>query len=140
VQGLAVARQAAADTGPAGLWIITDQPQPLALLRRAAPRPLRRLEDSIAGAVRDRLGIEAGPASPPPGASDPHFEAQLLARVAVAALRTAAIRHRQLQAQGTQSPGIEHLLRDAFTTLTNLTSTRTPGASFKGDVSDLAIW
>jgi hypothetical protein len=58
----------------------------------------------------------------------------------VAALRTAAIRHRQLQAQGTQSPGIEHLLRDAFTTLTNLTSTRTPGASFKGDVSDLAIW
>ena len=60
MQGLAVARQAAADTGPAGLWIITDQPQPLALLRRAAPRPLRRLEDSIAGAVRDRPGTEPG--------------------------------------------------------------------------------
>src|ERR1039457_299243 len=37
---LAVARQAADGTGPAGMWIITDQPQPLALLRRAAPRPL----------------------------------------------------------------------------------------------------
>ena len=133
---LAVARQAAADTGPAGLWIITERQQPLALLRRAAPRPLRRLEDSIAGAVRDRPGTAPGPASPSPGASDPQFQAQLLARVAVAALRTAVIRHRQLQAHGgTQSPGIERLLRDAFTTLTNLTSPRAPGASRAGEPS-----
>ena len=131
---LAVARQAAAEASPAVLGIITDWPQPLALLRRAEPRPLRRLEDSIAGAVMDRLDAASGLVTSSPGASAGQFQAQLLARVAVAALRTAAIRHRQMQAGGgTRSPGIEHLLQDAFTALANLTSTRTSGEPAAGE-------
>jgi AcrR family transcriptional regulator len=137
---VAVARQAAADADPAVLGIITDQQQPLALLRRAAPRPLRRLEDAIAGAVQDRLGTEPGPADSSPDAPGQQFQAQLLARVAVAALRTAAIRHRQLQARGsTRSPGIEHLLRDAFTALTNLTSARTSGEAVPAEPAPIPI-
>jgi AcrR family transcriptional regulator len=121
---LAVARQSAADASPAALWALMGQPQSIALLRRAAPRPLRFLEDAIAAAVRDRLRAAPGLGSQRPGTADPELQAQLLARTAVAVLRTAAIRHRQLQTQGgTGSPGIEPLLQDAFTTLSTLTRT-----------------
>jgi hypothetical protein len=48
------------------------------------------------------------------------FEAQLVARVAVAALRTAILWQRNHT--GTESQGIEHLLGDAFTRLGQLAS------------------
>ncbi len=118
---LDVARQGAADLGPARFWLFTDQPQPFALLGRATPRPLLRVEQSVAAALLERLDPEhrdPGEASPPYPAE---FEAQLLARVAVAALRSAAIRHRQLEARGeTDSPGVEQLLLDAFEMLADL--------------------
>lgn len=122
---LAIAPEAAADLGSARFW----QPE----MRRAAriaqpvlPRPWRLLEDSIAAAIRRRLERGARPAATSPS-SGPELEAELLARVAVAALRTAVSRHRGLQrAGGAGSPGIELLVRDAFRTLVDLV--RTPGA------------
>ncbi len=51
------------------------------------------------------------------------FQAQLLGRVAVAALRTAAIYHREQAGDGDGSPGIERLLADAFAHLAELTRT-----------------
>jgi AcrR family transcriptional regulator len=112
------------------LWQLTAGQRPLETLRRAAPRPLRRLEQSIAAAVLARTpsepaGLPSGPDSATPNRAaldEPaEYEAQLLARVAVAVLRTAVIRHRQLEADPeTQSPGIVGLLDDAFAALTGL--------------------
>jgi AcrR family transcriptional regulator len=116
---LDVAGQGAADLGPARFWLFTDQPQPFALLGRATPRPLLRVEQSVAAALLERLDPEDGDEAPPTYPAE--FEAQLLARIAVAALRSAAIRHRQLEARAdTDSPGVEQLLQDAFAMLADL--------------------
>jgi len=112
----ALAGQLAAGTGPGGPWLPTEPSQLLAVLRRAAPRPLRRIEEAIAAALLHRL--TAGPgAHRPPGGPGPEFQAQLIARVAVAALRTATIYGREQARSGPGSPGIERLLRDAFAQL-----------------------
>ena len=116
----AVAGQHAAATGAGATWILTETSQLLALLRRATPRPLRRLEQSIAAAILHRLEAAPGGNTQPPG-PPPEFQAQLLARVAVAALRTAAIYHREQVRGGATSPGVERLLRDAFAQLADLT-------------------
>ena len=90
----------------------------LAQFRRSADRPLRRLEDSIAAAVLARLDPEQSDADHArPLDSPPRVEARLLARTAVAVLRTAANQYRDLQAAGAASPGVERLLRDTFATL-----------------------
>jgi AcrR family transcriptional regulator len=95
-------------------WILSP-PQPLALLRRVEPRPLRRLEQAVADAVLARVDV-AGQA---PMAE---FEAQLLARVAVATLRTVfTYQRRQADSSGA---GIEGLLGEAFIRLSSLTSAR----------------
>ena len=119
---LDVVQRAAADAGPARFWIFTDRPRPFALLGRAAPRPLLRVEQSITDALVARTGDEREP------------EAELLARVAVAALRNAAIRNRRLEAERAgSSPGIQRLLADAFAMLADLTTlgapSRRPAAS-----------
>ena len=116
---ITVSARLAVGSGTGEAWILSDAPQPLALLRQAMPRPLRRLEQSIADAVRHRPGGLPGPAGQPE-APAAEFEAQLLARVAVAALRTAAFCHRQHTRDGTRSPGFEGLLRDAFDRLAGL--------------------
>ena len=126
--GLAAELSAGATAG--GAWILTDLPRPIAVLRRATPAPLRRLERSIADAVLPRLqaaprtpapGTEASstpaPSSPAPAALR---QAQLVARAAVAVLRTAAVSHRQLVGDGHASPGLETLLRDCFADLADL--------------------
>jgi AcrR family transcriptional regulator len=100
--------------GAGGAWILSEGTQPLALLRQVTPRPLRRLEQAITGAILDRLA--AGPETAPAA----QFEAQLVARAAVAALRTAALRYREQAASG--GPALDSLLREAFTRLTQLTS------------------
>jgi len=114
----AIAGQLAAGGGP---LILAEPSQPLALLRRATPRPLRRLEQSIAAAILHRLEAAPGGITQPPGQPPADFQAQLLARTAVAALRSAAIYHREQLRGGASSPGIERLLRDAFAALTYLT-------------------
>lgn len=103
---LGVVHRAEADAGATRLWLFSDGPRPRSLLPRATPRPLLRVEDSIAGAIRERL------AEAP--TDEEEFRVQLVARVAVAALRTAAIHHRQLVGEGQPSPGITMLLRAAF--------------------------
>ena len=118
----AIAGQLAAGGGP---LILAEPSQPLALLRRATPRPLRRLEQSIAAAILHRLEAAPGgitqPPGQPPGQPPADFQAQLLARTAVAALRTAAIYHREQLRGDASSPGLERLLQDAFMQLTDLT-------------------
>jgi AcrR family transcriptional regulator len=118
---IAVAGQYAAAADPGGIWIFTETSQLLALLRRATPRPLRRLEESIAAAILHRLEAAPGGTTQPPGKTSAEFQAQLLARVAVAALRTAAIYHREQVRGGASSLGIERLLQDAFAQLADLT-------------------
>jgi AcrR family transcriptional regulator len=107
---LEVAAQLVAQIGRAPARAAGDRPaQPFELLQRATHRPLARIEDAIAAAIVTR-----------PGAGD-EFEARLLARVALAALRTAAGRHRELQAGGGgASPGLVPLLEQAFAVVAGL--------------------
>jgi len=105
-------------------WIVST-PRPLAPLRRVEPRPMRRLEQSIFEAVLARL--DAAPGGGAPGAAAPgggaasaatpvaEFDAQLLARVAVAVLRNAILYRRTHP--GGDDPGIERLLSDGFSRL-----------------------
>jgi AcrR family transcriptional regulator len=114
----AVAGQLAAEAATGGAWILTDLPRPVAVLRRATPAPLRRLERSIAEALLSR------PAEPEPaaGAATARLRAQLVARAAVAVLRTAAGRHRELVREGERSPGVQELLRECFAELAEAAS------------------
>lgn len=103
-----------ATAGPRGqFWRALEGLRPLRSLHPGSPRPLRRIEESIADAVRGRLGCD--PTDPDSLGGEGEYRAQLLGRVAVAALRSAVIRHRQLQSSGEASPGIEALLGRAFT-------------------------
>jgi AcrR family transcriptional regulator len=114
----AVAGRLATDAATGGAWILTDLPRPVAVLRRATPAPLRRLERSISEALLSR------PAEPDRN-EDPvmaRLRAQLVARAAVAVLRTAAGRHRELVREGELSPGVEQLLRECFAELAEVTS------------------
>lgn len=104
----AMAGQLAGGTAAGGTWILSDLPRPVAVLRRATPAPVRRLERSIADALQHR-----------PDATPP-LRAQLVARAAVAVLRTAAGHHRELVRDGQPSPGIEQLLGGCFAELADL--------------------
>lgn len=82
--------------GPVHLWLFSNQPRPFAAIRRFSPRPFVRLEHAITDALlardtRARRGNEPG--SRPP---DPELESAVLARVAVATLRSAVIHARNL--------------------------------------------
>ncbi len=92
--------------------------QPLAPLRRIEPRPVRRLEQVIAGALRDRLVAGRAAADPHQASAEITFEAQLVARVAVAALRTVILWQRDHT--GTDGQRTEHMLGEAFTRLGHL--------------------
>jgi AcrR family transcriptional regulator len=108
---ISVARQAGAEDGPAPLWLLRDRP--LAGLRQSAPRPLLRFEASIADAILSRRA--AGATDDNPADPGEEFRAQVIARVAVAALRSALIRHRELLTRGeAASHSVEQLLDRAF--------------------------
>jgi hypothetical protein len=79
---------------------------------RSTPRPLLRLEATVAEAVQARL-----PAGPGAVRRGDDFQAQVVARVAVAALRSAVIRYRDLRAAagGAASKRLGELLDRAFT-------------------------
>jgi AcrR family transcriptional regulator len=105
-------RQASANPGNAPLWLFADTPQQYALLQRSAPRPLMRFEASIADAVLARMG----------DAPEARRRAELLARVSVAVLRSAAMdRQRQLADGAKRLPDLEDLLREEFASLVELT-------------------
>jgi AcrR family transcriptional regulator len=121
----AAAGRLAADAATGGTWILTDLPRPVTVLRRATPAPLRRLERSIAEALLSRLA-EPGQADDPVTAA---LRAQLVARAAVAVLRTAAGRHRELVREGEPSPGVEQLLRECFAELAEVADLTDPERS-----------
>ena len=89
-----------------GLGGVLEGAHPLQALRRAFLRPLRRLEDVMADALRERRG-----------ATEASFREEVIARAAVAALRSAVMRHRALLATNGASPGVVRLLQDAFAIL-----------------------
>jgi AcrR family transcriptional regulator len=108
---IAVARELTRPSGDSRLAHLIEVPRPLELVRRSSPRPLRRLEAAIADAVRARRG-----------APQADFDDQVAGRIAVVALRSAAIRHRELLATSGASPGLVQLLAEAFTAVIRLTS------------------
>jgi AcrR family transcriptional regulator len=97
-------------------WV--SRAQPLAALRGAGQRPARRLEQAIAEGLLARGQPAPAAGGPPPGPPEAEFEAQLIARVAVAALRSAVLWQRG--PAGTDGPGFERLLAGAFTRLSHL--------------------
>ena len=104
------------ELGGASLGMLVDRPQTGPMLPRTSTRPLQRLETSIADALlaRDPEALRnlAGPDT------DPRFAAELLARLAGGALRSALIRHRHLEEVGKgSSPGVATLLDEAFSVL-----------------------
>jgi AcrR family transcriptional regulator len=111
------AEQSGTRDAPVPLWLFHDRP--FANLRHLAPRPLVRLETAIADAIVARLraaGLDAGAGGegtrPDQGQV---FQAQVIARVAVAGMRSAVIRHRQLRRDGDPSPPtVKQLLGQAF--------------------------
>ncbi|HTZ93763.1 MAG TPA: TetR family transcriptional regulator [Streptosporangiaceae bacterium] len=115
---MAIARQAAAERELAPIWLFSGGPS-LRTLRRFEPRPLLRLEASIAAAILPRIG--SGPATDAAeyqatqGTADDEFAARVIGRVAVAALRSAVIEYRELRATGTIGQRtVEQLLDQAF--------------------------
>lgn len=77
---VALAEELAANPTARPAWMFTDAPRPFEMVANLARRPMRRFEDAIAEALSER---GTGP------------EAPLIARVAVAVIRTAAIRRRE---------------------------------------------
>ena len=108
---ITVARELNGNSGDGTLARLIEFPRPIELVRRSSPRPLRRLETAIADAVRARRG---GP--------EAEFDDQVLGRLAVVVLRSAAIRHRELLASTGASPGLVPLLTDSFAAVARLTS------------------
>jgi AcrR family transcriptional regulator len=103
--------------GPDG-WILSPA-QPLALLRRVEPRPLRRLEQAVTDAVLARMDAATSGSGSTGRAPMADFEAQLLARVAVATLRTVfAYQRRHADSAGVE---IGRSLGEAFARLSDLT-------------------
>ena len=94
---------------PIPLWLFTDGP-PAPRMRRSAPTLLLKIEAAVADAVRARIR--------PDGAVSPDYLADIVARVAVAACRSAYIRDWQLRSAGvTDRPPLPELVRQAFTAL-----------------------
>ncbi|NTY62788.1 TetR/AcrR family transcriptional regulator [Mycolicibacterium sphagni] len=90
-------------TRPNLSWLFHDGP-PGPKLAKSTPGLLLKFEQEIVDALADRLH-DRGP--------DPEFTAQVLARCAVAALRSAGIRYWQLR-QRADSPGEIDLINQAF--------------------------
>jgi AcrR family transcriptional regulator len=103
----ALAREIAQDRRGKPIWLFTNQPRPYELLLKSAPKPLLKFEDTITNAILDRTsGRRDG---------DAEFTAQLIARVSIAILRSAAIRQRELETTlGANAPKIDATLEAAY--------------------------
>jgi AcrR family transcriptional regulator len=89
-------------------WLFTAAPRPFEVIAGSAPRPLLRFEDAIAEALTMRDPQAASAA------------VQLIARVAVAVIRSAAIQRQELELRAPGSFG--PLVRDAFAQLRAVTA------------------
>jgi AcrR family transcriptional regulator len=106
----ALAREIAQDTRGKPIWLFTNQPRPHELLLKSAPKPLLKFEGAIARAILDRAADR--------GDSEAEFTAQLIARVSIAILRSAAIRRRELETTlGANAPKIDAILEAAYETI-----------------------
>jgi AcrR family transcriptional regulator len=106
----ALARELAQDRRGKPIWLFTNQPRPYELLLKSAPKPLLKFEDAITNAILDRTSGR--------GDSDAEFAAQLIARVSIAILRSAAIRQRELETTlGANAPKIDATLEAAYETI-----------------------
>jgi AcrR family transcriptional regulator len=106
----ALAREIARDSRGKPIWLFTNQPRPFELLLKSAPKPLLRFEDAITNAILDRTSGR--------GDSEAEFTAQLIARVSIAILRSAAIRQRELETTlGANAPKIDATLDAAYQTI-----------------------
>lgn len=111
---ISIGEQVASGAGPVPLWLFSEGP-PVTSLRRSAPRPLLQLESSIADAIMARRRSGGSDAGLPDSSAPEEFRARVISRVAVAALRSAAIQHRELRAAGdSAAPSPLDLLRAAF--------------------------
>ena len=115
---LTAVRHAVADAAPqARLSPFADRP--FASLRQSGQRPLLRLETAVADAIAARLEAAADTATAAGDRID--FQADVIARVAVAALRSAVIRHRELRKSGDPAPpSFDDLLGQAFGIISEL--------------------
>lgn len=125
------------EVGDARLWPFADRARARPLLPRATTRPWLRLENSIADALLARgLGAPPDPIGHRP---DPGFAAEVLARLASGALRSAVIRRRRLEDRGDRedreaggeggegvAPGVAALLDEAFSVIADLSAAETP--------------
>jgi AcrR family transcriptional regulator len=94
---VALAETMADDPTARPAWMFTDAPRPFQLVAASDGRPMRLFEDAIAAALTDRGSGQ---------------EAALVARVAVAVIRSAAIRRRE---DGVQEVGnFAPYAREAF--------------------------
>ena len=108
----AVRHALAAVAAQAPLFPVADRP--FAGLRQSGQRPLLRLETAVADAVAARLEAGVDATAETGGRID--FQADVIARVAVAALRSAVARRRELRKSGDPAPpSLDQLLGQAFT-------------------------
>ncbi len=93
--------------------------RPFAGLRQSGQRPLLRLETAVADAVAARL--EAGAGAAGEGSDGIGFRADVIARVAVAAFRSAVSQHRELRRSGHPDPlSVDELLGQALAIIREL--------------------
>lgn len=117
---VAFARAVAERPETAPVWLLHRRPRPFEVLGQSDPRSLLRFEDAIAGALRDRSAD---------GPGNDGQDCDLLARVCVAVIRTAAIRRRALEQDG-GTPDAAALLEQEFGRLVAVTAPeahRAPG-------------
>jgi AcrR family transcriptional regulator len=98
-----------------GVWVFAETGE-RGLLRRATARPLLRVERAMTSALLTRGddGAETAPSR------RERLQAELIARVSIAVLRTALNAHRRMRAENEKSPGVAVLLDDGFALLDEL--------------------
>ena len=127
---------------PTPLWLFSDGP-PGARISRMPTGTLLRIEADLAAVIRERLertggrdpAGQAGPASQADlagGPADPDYLAELLARITLAMLRSAMIRHAQLSRDPDREPVPTSVLVDQALSILSI-----PGAGQAGPESGL---
>jgi AcrR family transcriptional regulator len=96
------------------LWLFADTAERNEILQRSTPRPLIRIEEAIAEALLARGDGDSD-------STESRREAELLARVSVAVLRSAGVFRRRLMAVGDErAADLATLVREAFAQLAEL--------------------
>jgi AcrR family transcriptional regulator len=127
---------------PTPLWLFSDGP-PGARISRMPTGTLLRIEADLAAVIRERLErtgrrvpadqsdqpAQAGPVSP----ADPDYLAELLARITLAMLRSAMIRHAQLSRDPGREPVPTSELVDQALSILSI-----PGVDQQGPESGLS--